>query len=297
MNVKTILTSVAVVLIATASPAQDEATSSDVQKRIAQLIASMEKSDYAGKAAVEKLVKIGKPAVEQLILALKHPKRRVRYWSAAAVAQIKDERAYKPLVEVVKTELDSYVRATALYYLQNFPRQEVWDLAVRKLQDPSRTVCSYAIRMLKECGRKEAVPELKKLLKHADHTLRYDAMVAVVTLIDAEAVEVLREILRTDDHETVRKGALSCVTIFKQKPPVILTLLIDGLEDRNSEVRAAAAKLLRKGANQSFYFQPAGDPEARAAAVRAWRTWYEKHKDRLYWDRDKNRFEIRKESK
>ena len=295
VDVKTILTVVAALVMATAAAAQDETNSADVQKQVAELIASMENSDWAGKAATDKLVEIGRPAVEQLILALKHPKPRVRYWSAAAVARIKDERAFQPLVDLVKTDPSNMVRATALWYLQHFPRKEVWDLAIQVLDDPDRGMRGWAIKLLSTAARKEGVPKLKALTKHPDYMTRYDAMVGVVGLIDAEAVETLRDILRADDHETVRKGALSCITILKEKPPVVLTVLIDGLEDRNEEVRAFAAKLLRKGANQSFYFQPAGDPEARAAAVRAWRTWYEKHKDRLCWDPEKRRFEIRQE--
>lgn len=269
----------------------------DVQKEVAELITSMEKSDYAGKAAADKLVEIGKPAVEQLLVALKHPKPRVRYWSAAAVARIGDERAYKPLVELVKSDPNNLVRATALWYLQHYPRPEVWLLAMGVLEDPDRGMRGWAIKLLSACGRKEAVPKLKGLTRHANYMTRYDAMVAVVKLIDAQAIDMLRRVLLTDDHETVRKGAMSCLVILKGKPPTILRVLIDGLEDRDEDVRAFAAKLLRKGANQTFYFQPSGDPEGRAAAVNAWRRWYEKHKDRLYWDEGSRRFEIRPEAK
>jgi len=276
---------------------EDRQTAEDVEQQVATLIDSMEKGDMAGKAAADKLVRIGVPAVERLLIALKHPNRRVRYWSVAAVARIRDERAFAPLVVMAKTDPDGYVRATAMWYLQNFPRQEVWDLAVEKLDDESKLVRGYAIRLLKEKGHTEAIPKLRELTKHREYETRYDAMVAVTVLAGEKAIGVLRTIVRTDDHETVRKGALSCVTILKKKPPAVIPVLIDGLEDPSEEVRAFAAKLLRKGANQTFYFQPGGDAEARAAAIRAWRTWYEKHKDRLYWDDGKRRFEIRAEKK
>ena len=288
---------IAALAVSAAAFSQDDEAAQGTQEQVAALISSMEKSDVAGKAAVEKLVRIGRPAVERLLLALKHPKKRVRYWSATAVARIRDERAFMPLIEMAKTDPDGYVRATAMWYLQNFPRQEVWDLAIEKLDDRSKLVRGYAIRLLKEKKRTEAVGKLKELTKHREYQTRYDAMVAVTELIDHEAIDMLRTIVRTDDHETVRKGALSCVTILKKKPPTVMAVLIDGLEDRSEEVRAFAAKLLRKGANQTFYFQPGGDAEARAAAVRAWQTWYEKHKDRLYWDDEKHRFELRTEKK
>jgi hypothetical protein len=118
-------------------------------------------------------------------------------------------------------------------------------------------------------------------------------MVAVVAMRDADAIEFLRGIVKTDAHEAVRKGALSCLTVLKKKSPVMLTVLIDGLEDADSGVREFAAKLLRKGTTQEFPFDPSGDSESRAAGVRAWREWFDKHKDRLAWDDAKKRFEIR----
>ena len=276
--------------------AQD-GTAKTIDQQVADLITSMEKNDYAGKAATDKLVEIGKPAVERLLAALKHPTPRVRYWSAAAVARIGDERAFLPLVSLVKTDPDKTVRSTALWYLQHYPRKEVWDLAMATLEDADAGLRGWAIKLLSAKDRKEAVPKLKTLTKHPDYTTRYDAMVAVVTLVDDEAIELLRSILKTDDQETVRKGALSSLTVIKRKPPVIMAVLIDGLEDPSADVREFAAKLLRKGANQDFHFEATGEAEARAASVKAWRDWYEKHKDQLYWDDETRRFEIRKENK
>jgi len=290
------LAGLVVLVLGALALAQDE-TPKAIDQRISELIASMEKSDYAGQAAADKLVEIGKPAVERLLMALKHPQARVRYWSAAAVARIGDERAFQPLVGLVKTDPSKVVRATALWYLQHYPRKEVWDLAIEVLDDPDAGMRGWAIKLLSTKDRKEALPKLRALTKHPDYTTRYDAMVAVVNLADDEAIELLRGILRTDGHETVRKGALSSLTVLKRKPPVILTVLIDGLEDRSEEVREFAAKLLRKGTNETFHFESSGEPEARAAAVKAWRDWYEKYKDRLYWDDTTRRFEIRKEGK
>ncbi len=269
-----------------------------VDQQVADLIASIEKSDYAGRDATEKLVAIGKPAVPQLLAALKHPTARVRYWSTAAVARIADESAYAPLVELAKSDPSGMVRATALWYLQHYPRQEVWDLAIQFLDDPSREMRGWAIKLLSTKNRAEALPKLEEIArKHADYQTRYDAIVAVATMRDADAIEFLRGIAASDAHETVRKGALSCVTILKKKPPVLLTVLIDGLEDRDAGVREFAAKLLRKGTTQEFPFNPSGDAEGRAAVVRAWREWYEKNKDLLAWDDAKRRFEIRPSTK
>ena len=280
---------VIVLLSAPAAFAQDAA----IDREVADLIESMAASDYAGKAAVDKLVKIGKPAVEPLIAALKDPRRRVRYWSAAAAGRIADERAYPPLVDMAKLDKDAFCRATAIWYLQHFPRQAVWDLAIDALKDPDGTVRGYAILLLKQRGRTEAVPKLKEAMKHPDYKTRYDAMVAVTTLSPTDVTEMLRGVLRSDENREVRVGAMKCLTIRTEKPPAILTVLIDGLEDRDADVRTAAAALLRRGTTQEFPFDPEGDRQDRAVAVRNWRRWYDAQKDRLYWDDAKRRFEIR----
>ena len=281
-------------LVSAPAAADDVAAPKPVDRQVADLIASMEKSDYAGKEATDKLVAIGKPAVAQLLVAIKHPAARVRYWSAAAVARIGDESAYAPLVELAKSDASGMVRATALWYLQHYPRQEVWDLAIKFLDDPSREMRGWAIKLLSTKNRTEALAKLEEAAtKHADYQTRYDAMVAVTAMRDADAIEFLRGIVKNDVHETVRKGALSCLTVLKTKPPVLLTVLIDGLEDKDAGVREFAGKLLRKGTTQEFPFEPSGDSESRAAGVRAWREWFDKHKDRLAWDAARKRFEIR----
>jgi HEAT repeat protein len=284
-----------VLLLASVATSQDE-PKEDVQTRVAELIASMEESDYAGKAATEKLVAIGEPAVGQLLIALEHPKPRVRYWSAAAVARIGDERAFGPLVQLVRSDENTLVRSTALYYLKHYPRKQVWDLAIEMLDDENPDVRGWAIRLLSEQGRKEAVPKLRELaLAHREFKTRYDAMVAVVKLLDDQSLDMLRTIREKDHEVTLRKGALSCLTILERKEPVILTLMIDALEDADAEVREFAAMLLRKGTNQEFPFEPSGGEEARAEAVKYWRRWYEANREKLTWDEAKRRFEVKAE--
>ena len=288
---------VVVLVLVVAFPAFAQPKKPDVQEQVAALIKSMEESDYAGRDAVKKLVAIGIPAVEKLIEAFKHKTPRVRYWSASAVATIGDERAYKPLVDLVRNDKHGLVRCTALWHLQHYPRKESWDLAIEMLDDPSTGVRGWAMKLLAAKKRREAVPKLKVMTKHRNHKTRYDAMVSRGKIVDVKAVDTLRDILRSDDNVDVRKGALTCITIIAKKTAPLLLLLIDGLEDRDESVRELAARLLRRGTNQEFPFTPAGDPEERAAAVIAWREWFDKHKDRLYWDDKLRRFEIRKEKK
>jgi len=272
--------------------------SASTEKEIGELIASMEKSDYAGRDALRKLVRIGKPAVEQLLAALEHKTARVRYWSAAALAQIGDERCVKPLMQLVKTDKHGLVRATALYYLRLFNDKEAWELIIATLDSPDAGMRGWAIRACREKNRVDALPKLKALARKSDnYKTRYDAMVAAVTIAEKDATEFVRGILKTDASVDVRIGAMKCLTVCKEKRPEMLTVMIDGLADRHPKVRTAAAALLRRGTNQEFPFDPDGDREDRAVAVANWRRWYEKHKDHLTWDDAKRRFEIREKRK
>jgi hypothetical protein len=194
---------------------------------------------------------------------------------------------------MAKEDKDGFCRATAIWYLQHFARPAVWDLAAEALKDPDLTVRGYAILLLKQCGRVEKLPALTEAMKHENYKTRYDAMVAVATLSDEDLTELLRGVLKTDESKDVRIGAMKCLSVVRKRPPHILGVLIDGLEDRNAEVRDVAAGMLRRGTTQEFPFNPQGDAESRAATVRAWREWLAKHEDRLQWDEDRRRFEIR----
>ncbi len=264
-----------------------------VDPQVAELIASMEKSDVAGREACDKLVAIGKPATAQLIAAFKSPVARVRYWSLSAAARIGEEAVYAPMVELLKSDPNAVVRETALWHLQYYPRPEAWDLAAKALDDPSRDMRHFAIKLLSDKNRVEALPKLEETaFKNPDDQTRREATVAVATLKDAAAVEFLRKVLRADANEGVRETALRCVTLLKKKQAEALSVLIDGLEDRNENVRVAAATLLLKGTTVDFHYNPTADSELRAAGVKAWREWFEKNRARLAWDETRKRFEV-----
>jgi HEAT repeat protein len=125
--------------------------------------------------------------------------------------------------------------------------------------------------------------------------MRLVAMEGLVNLVETDAIETLRTVVKTDKDPVVREGALRCLVILKEKPPVILTVMIDAMEDPDVDMRAFAATLLLKGTTQVFPFEPGGDSTARAATVAAWREWYEKNKERLFWNAGKRRFEVKDE--
>jgi len=266
------------------------------EDEIARLMKQMEKDDYAAQAAHGRLVEIGLPAGDALLAAIKHTKPHVRYWSAAALAQIGENRAYGPLKELVRKDPNQIVRSTALWHLQLYGNDEVYKLAADALGDAHPMVRGWAMRVLRENRRKEGAAKLRELVKSEDVLTRADAVHATVVLVEGQDhIAFLKGVLSKDPASDVRLQALRCLTIIR-KDPKILDVMIDALGDSDEEVRRVAVKLLRKGADQVFGYIPTSERAGRKKAADRWRSWYEKDKSRLTWNAERRRFEIREES-
>ena len=256
----------------------------------------MEKDDYAAQAAHGRLVEIGLPAGDALLAGIKHKKPHVRYWSAAALAQIGEKRAYEPLKKLIGEDPNEVVRSTALWHIQLFGNDEVYKLAGDALGDAHPMVRGWAMRVLRENGRTEGTAKLRELVESKDPLTRADAVHATVTLLEGQDhIAFLKGVLSKDPASDVRLQALRCLTIIR-KDPKILGIMIDALGDSDEEVRRVAVTLLRKGADQVFGYIPTDEPAGRKKAVDRWRAWYEKEKSRLAWNAERRRFEIPKES-
>lgn len=266
------------------------ATAAD-QNEIARLMKEMEQDDYAGMRSHDRLVEIGQPAADTLLTALSSPIPRVRYWSASAIARIGDERAYQPLVNLVREDPSEIVRSVALWHLQTYGKEEVFALAVDALADKHRMVRGWAMRLLRENGRTEAMSELEKLMAVDDVPTRVDAVYAIVTLTEKGQIDFLRRVLKEDPSRDVRLQALRCLTVV-QTDPKVLSPMIDALMDRDEEVRRMAVKLLRRGADRVFGYVPTDKEEERLPAVAKWREWYEQNLKKLKWNEERRRFEI-----
>ena len=257
----------------------------------------MEKDDYAAYAAHRRLVEIGLPAGDALLAGIKHAKPHVRYWSAAALAQIGEKRAYEPLKKLVREDPNQIVRSTALWHLQLYGNDEVYKLAADALGDAHPMVRGWAMRVLRENKRAEGVAKLRELVESKDPLTRADAVHATVVWVQGQDhIAFLKGVLSKDPASDVRLQALRCLTII-QKDPKILGVMIDALGDSDEEVRRLAATLLRKGADQVFGYVPTDEPAERKKAADRWRAWYEKDKSQLAWNAERRRFEIRQEPK
>jgi HEAT repeat protein len=256
------------------------------------LVAHMARDDFAGKEACEALVKMGTNAVAELLPALKFPQARVRYWSAAALAQIGDERAFAPLQVAAKEDRSTIVRATILWHLPNIKSRQAdaYELAVAALADPAPLVRGWALKTLEHGQQRDRLADIVKLTADKDAEVRHDALAAAVKLGGNAQFALIEKLATTDPEAQVREGALRCLTLLPEKKPEILAVMIAALSDKSPEVQATAAKLLAKGANQSFGFDPSRPLDQRARAIAKWREWYEQNKARLRWDDEKRQF-------
>lgn len=254
------------------------------------LIAHMARDDYAGQAACDQLVKTGKSVVPELLPALQHTMPRVRYWAAAALCRLADERAYQPLLTALREDKHPIVRATILWQLQHFNKPEQFDLAVQHLADPDPFVRGWALKVLDHGQRREQLPAIRGLTQDKDAGVRHDALVAVVKLGGNAELPLIQKLATDDTDPQVRAGALRCLTLLPEKKAEILAVMIRCLSDPHTDVQAAAAQLLAKGANQSFGFDPARPARERERAAAQWQKWYEQNQTRLRWDNAKRRF-------
>ena len=257
------------------------------------LVRSMARDDFAGQAAADELVKRGKGVVTELLPALKDPAPRVRYWSAAALCRLADERAYQPLLDTLRTDKHPIVRATILWHLQHFKRDEVFDLAARHLNDADPLLRGWAVKVLANGQRRDRLADIVALTTDKDPGVRNDALVAAVQLAGNAQFDLIKQVATTDSDPQVREGALRCLTLLPEKKPEIVGVMIRALGDPSRDVQTAAATLLAKGTNQSFGFDPARPAKERDHAIAQWQKWYEQNQSTLRWDDKLRRFEAK----
>ncbi len=257
------------------------------------LVQHMARDDFAGQAAADELVKRGKNVVTELLPALKDPAPRVRYWSAAALCRMADERAYQPLLDTLRTDTHPIVRATILWHLQHFKKDETFELARQHLNDADPLLRGWAIKVLANGQRRDRLADIVALTTDKDPGVRNDALVAAVQLAGNGQFALIKQVATTDSDPQVREGALRCLTLLPEKKPEIIGLMIRALADPSPDVQTVAATLLAKGTNQSFGFDPARPAREREHAIAQWQKWYEANQSRLHWDAKLHRFEAK----
>jgi HEAT repeat protein len=270
-----------------ASPAARAGEAKPDPSEVPELMARLRKDDYEASRVIDRVVALGPAAVPALLEAVKDPEPRVRYWSAAALARTRDERGFRPLANLAAGDPDPTVRKVAVWHLRHYLAKhadEVWALVEKALADPHPAVRLWAMKVIEDRGHRESLPRLEALLAHKDPATRHDALVRVILMSPARAVEIAGRALARDPDPQVRAAAMRALTRLDPPPVEALEVMITGLEDAHVEVRKVALTLLAKGAGHVLGYDPDAPDEVRAAAVGRWRDWYARKRDRLAWD-------------
>lgn len=267
-------------------------TPAQAETRARELVAKMQQSDMAAKAAAEEMTQLGAPAVPGAIDGTKSKIARVRYWCVSVLSAIGDERGYEP-VRACLNDPDQVVRAVAVWHIQRWwDKPGVPTLVLSKLNDRSDFVVGWAMKVLVARKYDKGIPRLKRLLKSDNETVRYDGLAALTRLLGAEIIPTLKEIATEDKSPLARKGAMQCVTLIDPKTPKTAEVLFLGLRDQDEGVRETAASLLRKGFGKYFQYNHRRPPITQMKPIRAWEAWYKENSDKLKWSRERNRFEV-----
>lgn len=151
--------------------------------------------------AKEAIAKIGKPAIGTLVTQLKHESRLVRGNAVAALAQIRDPRAVKPLVRVLG-DLDRFVQNLALVALVGLGETGTEQLEAA-LRNKNPVVRQNATKALGMIGDVRAVGYLIPMLKDPEPPIRAAAAEALGNIGGSRAFTALSTSL-ADENAFVR---------------------------------------------------------------------------------------------
>lgn len=187
------------------------------------------------KKAATALGKIGESAVEPLLQTLKAESGVVRWGAVATLGEIRDKRAVEPLVRALKDEYQG-VNREAEEALGNIGEPAVEPL-LNVLKDEDSNVRKKAAAALGKIGDARAVEPLVRALKGEDSGVRKKAAAALEKLgwrpgNDTERVQHLIANKEWDLLVRMREPAVE--------------LLIQALQDKDSDVRTNAASALGK---------------------------------------------------
>ncbi|HEX2912316.1 MAG TPA: HEAT repeat domain-containing protein [Chloroflexia bacterium] len=214
------------------------------------------------RAANRALIKLGKEAVLPLIEALKHPDPDIRYHAISPLGEIPDRSAIEPLLDLLKNDENSSVRAAAAGVVSvvllngHFEWDEeieekfnrVGEALINALKDKDSRVRADAAISSGNLHFSKAVQPLIEALKDADEDVRGHAAFALRNCGGGEIVEPLIPLLQ-DESDSVRiwtTGALEWTGYPETLEPLSKAVdpMIDRLKDDNPRVREYAARVL-----------------------------------------------------
>jgi HEAT repeat protein len=206
-------------------------------------------------AAADGLGRAGdKRAVPDLIKSLSDEDSRVRMYAAKSLGSLGDESAIAPLMSIVSNRaLTEAERRVATVALGSLHARESAALLTEVANDPSENpkTRAAALSALGRAGNAETIPILVAGLSSPEPALRFNAILGLRQLHNAEAVRSLAQIIdRPEELDYIKEGAIEALGRIGGPEAVSALLNILSRADDYLAMRAAEA-LAELGATQA----------------------------------------------
>lgn len=181
-------------------------------------------------------------AVSALIGVLGHDADgRVREMSAWALGNIEDRSSVAALGTAIRSDSEERVRETAVWALGNIGDHSSLDILAAATSDRNpnvRGTAAWAIGQMDDNGTK-APAGLLRLLSDENSDIRLKAAWALGQIEDASALPAIRDALKVEKNDHVRRGLIRALMKSGESSQTTLTQL---LSSSDPQVREAAVR-------------------------------------------------------
>jgi HEAT repeat protein len=189
------------------------------------------------------LISIGKNATESLLSILESSILDARLNAIYVLGEIRDPRAIKPLMELIRDTNDKDVLELVFSALAKIGVPALDGLLDLLKHDTDPTILRHIAKALGKIGDSRGVDPLLSMLHYTPIEVQQQAIESLGKLGDTRATEPLIANLSNPQFE-LRKKSVEALGLIKDKRA--LKPLIKVLKDRSPEVRASAAISLGK---------------------------------------------------
>ncbi len=185
-------------------------------------------------------------AITALSGALEHKDGQTRMKAVDSLGLTCNESAVAPLTEVMLKHENERMRAQAARMLGELGCESAVQPLVKALKDKSERVSSEALKALSAIGGEKAYKAFLEVIKSGDGDARKGAITALAELGGTGAIDILVRLLKDNACRSDASRALR-----KIGEPAI-SALIEALNQENSAVRSAAARVLKWITGEDF---------------------------------------------
>jgi hypothetical protein len=243
-------------------------------RRHAYLLRQFDRDAFSAKRAYEETVGLGPPIVPVLIEAVAERARPhySRMWMTAALADIRDRRAVRALVELLDDPADG-VRNVVAYH---GPKQQspALDAAIlRQVESGESGLVAWAL--LGFLVFRGEVPEkaMKAGIESDDPSARATVAEALAGHRTHETVDRLVALLM-DENERVRGVAATVLARMDARGPKVLGALVAAIDRPGESARQRISEALATLTRKPWTYDPQAEPASRREVLEAWKQWW-----------------------